>query len=84
MAGAIPALILLEVTVMDETTKQAGVTRRGFIRTMGIGGIAATALNISGPAGAQAPSAGQTAAMPKRKLGKTGAEVSILCLGAFC
>ena len=68
---------------MDETTKQAGVTRRGFIRTMGIGGIAATALNISGPAGAQAPTAGQTAAMPKRKLGKTGAEVSILCLGGM-
>ena len=68
---------------MDETTKQTGVTRRSFIRAMGIGGIAATALNIDGLAGAQAPGGGQASAMPKRKLGKTGAEVSILCLGGM-
>jgi aryl-alcohol dehydrogenase-like predicted oxidoreductase len=68
---------------MDETTKQEGVTRRGFIRTVGIGGVAATAMGIVGNAGAQAPAAGQAAAMPKRKLGKTGAEVSILCLGGM-
>jgi aryl-alcohol dehydrogenase-like predicted oxidoreductase len=68
---------------MDETTKQEGVTRRGFIRTVGIGGVAATAMGIVGNASAQAPAAGQAAAMPKRKLGKTGAEVSILCLGGM-
>jgi aryl-alcohol dehydrogenase-like predicted oxidoreductase len=66
---------------MDETTKQEGVTRRGFIRTVGIGGVAATAMGIVGNASAQAPAAGQAA--PKRKLGKTGAEVSILCLGGM-
>ena len=68
---------------MDETIKQAGVTRRGFIRTMGMGGVAATALGLPGAADAQAPAAGQAAAMPKRKLGKTGAEVPILCLGGM-
>ena len=68
---------------MDNTKKQQGVTRRGFIRTVGIGGVAATALGIPGGVGAQAPAGGQAAAMPKRKLGKTGAEVSILCLGGM-
>jgi predicted aldo/keto reductase-like oxidoreductase len=68
---------------MDNTKKQQGVTRRGFIRSVGIGGVAATALGIPGGVGAQAPAAGQAAAMPKRKLGKTGAEVSILCLGGM-
>jgi len=68
---------------MDKTKKRQGVTRRGFIRSVGIGGVAATALGIPGGVGAQAPAAGQAAAMPKRKLGKTGAEVSILCLGGM-
>ncbi|HSO63392.1 MAG TPA: aldo/keto reductase [Desulfobacterales bacterium] len=68
---------------MDNTKERRGVTRRGFIRTVGIGGVAATALGIPGGVGAQAPAAGQAAAMPKRKLGKTGAEVSILCLGGM-
>jgi aryl-alcohol dehydrogenase-like predicted oxidoreductase len=83
MEGGTPAFIPLEGIVMDETTKQEGVTRRGFIRTVGIGGVAATAMGIVGNASAQAPAAGQAAAMPKRKLGKTGAEVSILCLGGM-
>ena len=68
---------------MENTKKQQGVTRRGFIRTVGIGGVAATALGIPGAVGAQVPAGGQAAAMPKRKLGKTGAEVSILCLGGM-
>ena len=53
------------------------------MRTVGIGGVAATVLGIPGGVGAQAPTTGQAAAMPKRKLGKTGAEVSILCLGGM-
>jgi aryl-alcohol dehydrogenase-like predicted oxidoreductase len=68
---------------MDENIKPEGVTRRGFIRTMGMGGMAATALGLSEAANAQAPAAAQTGSMPKRKLGKTGAEVSILCLGGM-
>jgi hypothetical protein len=77
------ALSWLEEIVMDQTTKQNGWTRRGFIRTVGFGGAAAAALGIAGAAGAQAPAAAQAAAMPRRKLGKTGAEVSILCLGGM-
>ena len=68
---------------MDNERKQQGVTRRGFIRTVGIGGVAAAAQGIPGDVGAQAPAGGQAAAMPRRKLGKTGAEVSILCLGGM-
>ncbi len=64
---------------MPELTPSTDMTRRGFIKTMGIGGAAATALAIPGGAGAQAPAA----PMPVRKLGKTGAEVSILCLGGM-
>ena len=68
---------------MDQTTKQEGVTRRGFIRTVGIGGVAATALGIPGSLDAQAPAGAPTGTITKRKLGKTGAEVSILCLGGM-
>ena len=68
---------------MDKTTKQEGVTRRGFIRTVGIGGVAATALGIPGSLDAQAPAGAPTGTITKRKLGKTGAEVSILCLGGM-
>lgn len=49
---------------------------------VGAGGAAA-ALTLPAAAGAQAPGGAQPAAMPKRKLGKTGAEVSILCLGGM-
>ncbi|MCU0592464.1 MAG: aldo/keto reductase [Desulfobacterales bacterium] len=68
---------------MDQTMKQNGLTRRGFIRTVGFGGAAAAALGIPGGVDAQAPAAAQAAGMPRRKLGKTGAEVSILCLGGM-
>lgn len=67
---------------MDQTPKPNGWTRRGFIRTVGFGGAAA-ALGIPGRVDAQAPAAAPAAAMPRRKLGKTGAEVSILCLGGM-
>jgi aryl-alcohol dehydrogenase-like predicted oxidoreductase len=68
---------------MSELKPSTDMTRRGFIRTVGIGGAAAAALTIPGSLGAQAPAGQQPAAMPKRKLGKTGAEVSILCLGGM-
>ncbi len=68
---------------MAKPTKAEGMTRRGFIRTVGFGGVAATALGVPGSLDAQAPAGAQTGNMPKRKLGKTGAEVSILCLGGM-
>jgi hypothetical protein len=74
---------LLEDEWMANPTKSEGMTRRGFIRTVGIGGVAATALGIPQGVGAQSPGGGQAEAMPKRKLGKTGADVSILCLGGM-
>jgi uncharacterized protein len=68
---------------MSELKPNKEMTRRGFIKTVGIGGAAATALAIPGSVGAQAPAGAQPAPMPKRKLGKTGAEVPILCLGGM-
>jgi aryl-alcohol dehydrogenase-like predicted oxidoreductase len=68
---------------MTKATKAKRMTRRGFIRTVGFGGVAATALGVPRSLDAQAPASGQPAAMPRRKLGKTGAEVSILCLGGM-
>ena len=67
---------------MESKCKDDGLTRRGFIRTLGIGGMAASTL--AAPAVmAQAPPAGQAATIPRRKLGKTGLLVSSLCLGGM-
>ncbi len=68
---------------MAKPMKTEGMTRRGFIRTVGFGGAAATALGIPGSLDAQAPAGAQAGNMPKRKLGKTGVDVSTLCLGGM-
>lgn len=68
---------------MPERKPPNAMTRRGFIKTVGLGGAAATALGLPGPLEAQAPGGPQAATVPTRKLGKTGAEVSILCLGGM-
>jgi aryl-alcohol dehydrogenase-like predicted oxidoreductase len=68
---------------MPELKPSTDMTRRGFIKTIGIGGAAATALAVPAGVGAQAPAGAQPAPMPRRTLGKTGAEVSILCLGGM-
>ena len=68
---------------MAELMKSNGMTRRGFIRTVGLGGAAATSLGLPGGLFAQAPAGAPSANMPLRKLGRTGAEVSILCLGGM-
>jgi uncharacterized protein len=68
---------------MSEMKPSTDMTRRGFIKTVGIGGAAATALAIPAGVGAQAPAGAQPAPMPRRTLGKTGAEVSVLCLGGM-
>jgi hypothetical protein len=69
--------------MMNTNSRKQGMTRRGFIRTVGLGGAAVTALGVPASLDAQAPVSAPTANMPKRKLGKTGAEVSILCLGGM-
>jgi predicted aldo/keto reductase-like oxidoreductase len=64
--------------------KESGLTRRDLMKTLGVGGLAVAGLGLGG--GAQAAGEPEKAApgpMPKRKLGKTGLEVSILNLGGM-
>jgi len=68
---------------MDEMKGQKGLTRRSFIKTLGLGGMAATAITAPQVMAAQGQDAGKVPAVPRRKLGKTGVEVSILSLGGM-
>jgi len=70
---------------MSEKTKGTGFTRRDFVKTVGIAGLAVAGTGVTGALAApEKPAAAAPAgAMPKRKLGKTGAEVSILNMGAM-
>lgn len=70
---------------MSQKDKAEGFTRRDFVKTVGIAGLAMAGTGVTGalaipekPAGPDKPPA-----MPKRKLGKTGVEVSILNLGGM-
>jgi len=70
---------------MNPKTKDTGVTRRDFVKTVGLAGIAVAGAGVPGALAApetpaKAAPAGTT---PKRKLGKTGVEVSILNLGGM-
>jgi hypothetical protein len=68
---------------MEGKEKYQGLTRRNFIKTIGLAGIASTGLNM-GKAGASTEQvdAGKPV-LPRRKLGKTGVEVSVLALGGM-
>jgi hypothetical protein len=70
---------------MKSKSKDSGVTRRDFVKTVGLAGLAVAGAGVSGAIAApEQPAAAATAAtMPKRKLGKTGVEVSILNLGGM-
>ncbi|MEN6485369.1 MAG: aldo/keto reductase [Syntrophobacteraceae bacterium] len=71
---------------MSEQKRRDGLTRRGFIKTLGLGGMAATGLAAvsAGEATAAAgKNEGGAASVPRRKLGKTGVEVPVLCLGGM-
>jgi uncharacterized protein len=63
----------------------AGVTRRDFVKTVGLAGLAFAGAGATGAIAApeQPAAAGKAATVPKRTLGKTGAEVSILNLGGM-
>lgn len=63
--------------------KKDGLTRRDFMKTVGLGGLAAAGIDSAGAITASAQAAEKTASVPKRKLGKTGAEISILSLGGM-
>lgn len=73
-------------------TGDTGLTRRSFIKAAGLGGAAMAALGApvaalaaqepaQAPGGA--PAKAPAGAIPKRPLGKTGVEVSTLCLGGM-
>jgi uncharacterized protein len=68
---------------MIERQDEKGLTRRGFIKTVGLGGLAATALAAPEALAAQAQSGGKAPSVPRRRLGKTGVEVSVLSLGGM-
>jgi predicted aldo/keto reductase-like oxidoreductase len=70
---------------MSKKSDSTGVTRRDFVKTVGLAGMAVAGAGVTGALAEPAPPAGTApaAAMPKRKLGKTGVEVSILNLGGM-
>ncbi len=61
--------------------KKDGLTRRDFMKTVGLGGLPYrldSARQSQPPPGAE-----KATSIPRRKLGKTGAEISILALGGM-
>jgi uncharacterized protein len=70
---------------MSKKIEGAGVTRRDFVKTVGLAGIAVAGAGVPGAMAAPEPpaAAAPAGATPKRKLGKTGVEVSILNLGGM-
>jgi predicted aldo/keto reductase-like oxidoreductase len=70
---------------MSRKDKGTDLTRRDFMKTVGLAGLAAATAGAPGALAALEPPAAtaKAAAMPKRKLGKTGVEVSALCLGGM-
>jgi hypothetical protein len=68
---------------MEKKEKREGLTRRDFIKTVGLAGIASTGLDMGKADAAPEQAEAGKSALPKRKLGKTGAEVSVLALGGM-
>jgi uncharacterized protein len=70
---------------MSRKTKDADLTRRDFLTTVGLAGLAVAGSRVTGALAANEPPAApaKAATVPKRKLGKTGVEVSILNLGGM-
>ncbi len=74
-----------EVTVMAEKRQQDGLTRRDFMKTVGLGGVAATGAGAGATRvlAAQEQGGDKASTIPKRRLGKTGVDVSVLALGGM-
>ena len=70
---------------MNRKNKDTGVTRRDFVKTVGLAGLAVAGAGATAALAAPEPpaAAGKAATVPKRTLGKTGVEVSILNLGGM-
>ena len=65
--------------------KDADLTRREFMKTVGLAGLAVAGAGVTGALAAPEPPAApaKAATVPKRPLGKTGVEVSSLALGGM-
>ncbi len=69
---------------MSKKTEDTGFTRRDFVKTLGLTGLALGTGSVGALAAPEAPAgAAKAATVPKRKLGKTGVDVSILALGGM-
>jgi predicted aldo/keto reductase-like oxidoreductase len=70
---------------MRKKIEGAGLTRRDFVKTVGLAGLAVAGTGVTGALAAPEPpaAAAPAAATPKRRLGKTGVDVSILALGGM-
>jgi len=68
---------------MSKKTKSTDFTRRDFVKTAGLAGLALAGAGVPGAMAAPEQPAAAAQAMPKRRLGKTGVEVSILNLGGM-
>jgi hypothetical protein len=69
---------------MSRKIKDADLTRREFVTTVGLAGLAVAGAGATAALAAPAPPpATQADTVPKRKLGKTGVEVSILSMGCM-
>ncbi len=66
---------------MGKKDKSEGLTRRAFIKTIGLAGIASTGLDVDKGALGSEPSGAEPGPLPRRRLGKTGIEVPVLALG---
>ena len=70
---------------MSRSTEGKGFTRRDFVKTVGLAGLAVAGAGVTGAMAAPETPAGtaKAATVPKRPLGKTGVDVSILTLGGM-
>jgi uncharacterized protein len=70
---------------VNRKTRDAGLTRRDFMKTVGLAGLAVAGSRVTGVLAApeQPSSVVKAAPVPKRSLGRTGVEVSSLCLGGM-
>ena len=70
---------------MTRKKEGTGFTRRDFVKTVGLAGLAVAGGGATGAIAAPKPPAAavKTDTVPKRKLGKTGVDVSILNLGCM-
>jgi uncharacterized protein len=70
---------------MSSKTKGTGFSRREFVKTVGLAGLVAAGAGVPGAMAIPEKPAGESkdSTMPKRRLGKTGVDVSILNLGGM-